>query len=82
MTPNRRTFLTQLSLSAAGLGLVSFVPSCRTAAPMVSAVRPPRSTPEAEGLSSASILAFVEAAQAKHEMHGFVLVRHGRVVQE
>ena len=82
MTPNRRTFLKQLSLSAAGLGLVSFVPSCRTAAPMVSAVRPPRSTPEAEGLSSASILAFVEAAQAKHEMHGFVLVRHGRVVAE
>lgn len=42
----------------------------------------PRGTPEAEGVSSAGLLAFLEAAQSGHEMHSFMLVRHGRVVAE
>ena len=33
-------------------------------------------------MSSAGILAFLEAAPAKHELHSFLLVRHGRVVAE
>jgi CubicO group peptidase (beta-lactamase class C family) len=33
-------------------------------------------------VSSAGILAFVEAAEARHEMHSFMLVRHGQVVAE
>jgi len=43
----------------------------------------PRSTPEAQGISSAAILDFVEAAdQQVNAMHSFMLVRHGHVVAE
>jgi hypothetical protein len=50
---------------------------------MVAGSRLPRSTPEAEGVSAAGILAFLDAlAHSKHELHRFMLVRHGRVVAE
>ena len=43
----------------------------------------PRSTPEAEGVSSRGILDFLEAAtKSKHEFHSFMLIRHGKVVSE
>ena len=43
----------------------------------------PRSTPEAQGVSSAAILAFIEAADQQIDaMHSFMLVRHGQVVAE
>ena len=46
----------------------------------------PRSTPEAQGISSAAILAFVEAADRQsattNAIHSFMLVRHGQVVAE
>ncbi len=43
----------------------------------------PRSTPEAQGVSSAGIRAFVEATDAQVDtMHSFMLVRHGQVVAE
>jgi len=46
----------------------------------------PRSTPEAQGISSAAILDFVEAADQQsdttHAIQSFVLVRHGHVVAE
>ena len=43
----------------------------------------PRSTPEAQGVSSAGIRAFVEAADRQViAMHSFMLVRHGKVVAE
>jgi CubicO group peptidase (beta-lactamase class C family) len=43
----------------------------------------PRSSPERQGISSAAVLAFVEAADKEiDQMHGFVLVRHGHVVAE
>ena len=43
----------------------------------------PRSTPEAQGISSAAILDLVGAAeQSTPEMHSFMLVRHGHVVAE
>lgn len=43
----------------------------------------PRSTPEAQGISSAEIQAFLEAADKQiHTMHSFMLVRHGKVVAE
>ncbi len=43
----------------------------------------PRSTPEAQGVSSAQIREFVETAD-KHvnSMHSFMLVRHGHVIAE
>jgi len=42
----------------------------------------PRSSPEAQGVSSAAILAFIEAADQIDAMHSFMLVRHGHVVAE
>ena len=43
----------------------------------------PRSSPEAQGISSAGIRAFVEAAdQQVNTLHSFMLVRHGHVVAE
>ncbi len=43
----------------------------------------PRSTPEAQGISSSAILGFVESADRElPDMHSFMLVRHGHVVAE
>jgi len=43
----------------------------------------PRSTPEAEGVSSKAIEGFINAAaKSKTEFHSFMLVRHGKVIAE
>jgi CubicO group peptidase (beta-lactamase class C family) len=43
----------------------------------------PRSSPEAQGISSAAILTFVDEADKKIDhLHSFMLVRHGHVVAE
>jgi CubicO group peptidase (beta-lactamase class C family) len=43
----------------------------------------PRSAPEAQGISSSAILAFVEAAEQHiRDLHSFMLLRHGQVVAE
>jgi CubicO group peptidase (beta-lactamase class C family) len=43
----------------------------------------PRSSPERQGVSSSSLLAFVEAADQEIDaMHSFILVRHGQVIAE
>ncbi|NQV28554.1 MAG: serine hydrolase, partial [Rhodopirellula sp.] len=45
--------------------------------------RLPRATPESQGVSSAAIRAFVEAADEQvKSMHSFMLVRHGKVIAE
>jgi CubicO group peptidase (beta-lactamase class C family) len=42
-----------------------------------------RSAPEREGVSSAAIEGFLDAvAQSKHELHSFMLLRHGKVIAE
>jgi CubicO group peptidase (beta-lactamase class C family) len=43
----------------------------------------PRSTPEAEGVSSEAILQFIDAADKEvNEIHSFMLLRHGKVIAE
>ncbi|HMI05062.1 MAG TPA: serine hydrolase domain-containing protein, partial [Pedobacter sp.] len=44
----------------------------------------PQSTPEAQDVSSAGIIAFLDAAAklSKLELHDFVILRHGKVVAE
>lgn len=43
----------------------------------------PRSTPEAEGVSSQNIINFLDAAaKSNHEFHSIMIVRHGKVVAE
>lgn len=43
----------------------------------------PRSSPERQGIDSAAILQFVEALESQiHDIHSFMLLRHGSVVAE
>lgn len=42
----------------------------------------PRSTPEAQGISSRAVDDYVEAADKINTMHSFMLVRHGQVIAE
>ena len=46
----------------------------------------PRSTPEAEGLSSEAIIKFIDAIESARdrsiEVHSFMIVRHGKVLAE
>jgi CubicO group peptidase (beta-lactamase class C family) len=43
----------------------------------------PRSTPEAQGVSSKGISDFLDAVKnSKHEFHSFMFVRHGKVIAE
>ena len=43
----------------------------------------PRCTPELQGIASAALLGFVEEIEKKiHELHSFMLLRHGAVVAE
>jgi CubicO group peptidase (beta-lactamase class C family) len=80
MTPDRRLFLKQLGFGMGGIALLSSTSPDAWAA---EAAGLPRSTPEAEGLSSAAIQAFLDAlAPAKIELHSFVLARHGKVIAE
>jgi CubicO group peptidase (beta-lactamase class C family) len=60
--------------------LVAFV---ATGLPAFAATPLPRSSPEAQGVSSTNIREFIEAAnQQVDTMHSFMLVRHGKVVAE
>jgi CubicO group peptidase (beta-lactamase class C family) len=61
----------------------SVIPLVALAASPCAAADLPRSAPEAQGVSSAGVLAFVEAADRQIDsLHSFMLVRHGRVVAE
>lgn len=43
----------------------------------------PRSTPEAQGVSSQNIIQFLDAASSSnHEFHSIMIVRHGKVIAE
>lgn len=42
----------------------------------------PRSTPEAQGVSSTAVLAFVDALDRIDALHGVIVVRHGQVIAE
>lgn len=74
MKPNRRLFLKQL-------GLASLAPWAH--GEMQGAAGLARSAPGAEGVSAAGILDFLDAMErTKHELHSFMMLRHGKVVAE
>ena len=55
--------------------------SCKNETPVTASL--PRSTPEAEGVSSEAIITFLDsAATSRHEFHSFMFLRHGRVIAE
>ena len=69
-------------MTAAALGVAPSLPrsfSAESAAPL----HLPRSTPEEQGVSSAGLLAFLEAvAKSEYEFHSFMMARHGQVIAE
>ena len=82
MTSDRRIFLKQLGLGAVGLSVAASFPESLAAQPAMGQ-QLPRSTPEAQGVSSAELLNFLEAVgKSQHEFHSFMLVRHGQVIAE
>ena len=81
--PNRRAFVRDAGLIIAGLGLLpsltSYALSSRPGKPFVL----PRSTPEAQGISSAGISKFIQAIKdSGQEFHSLMILRHGHVVAE
>jgi len=81
MNLNRRSFLRRVGGAAAGLGAASWTAGCAGLGRGAAAAGLPHSTPEAEGVSSAGLLAFLDAAQqGGYELHGLMVLRHGRVV--
>lgn len=67
------------SLFPAALAAALFLAHVRIAP----AVQPlPRSTPEAQGVSSQSVCDFVEAVDKLNTLHSFMIVRHGHVIAE
>ena len=80
MISSRRIFLQRLGLGAGGLFLLS--PQLQQAL-AAEGHWLARSTPEAEGVASSGLVAFLDAvAKSKHEMHSIMVVRHGRVIAE
>jgi hypothetical protein len=79
MNTCRRDFLKQVGFGV-GAGLVCGFPPVLEARQSKSL---PRSTPEDQGVSSDSILAFLDAvAASKHEFHSLMVLRHGHVIAE
>lgn len=61
--------------------LLISVSSCSTDNPIMTSL--PRSTPEAEGVSSEGIITFLDSASvSRHEFHSFMFLRHGKVIAE
>jgi CubicO group peptidase (beta-lactamase class C family) len=78
----RRAFIKNLGLTATALGAMPSFPVRLLGAASAQQFLP-RSTPEEQGVSSAGILEFLKVlADAKLELHSFMLVRHGHVISE
>jgi CubicO group peptidase (beta-lactamase class C family) len=78
-----RPVLLLVSLLCAGAitGAAAPAPSAQSAPARSSAL--PRSAPEAQGISSAAILQFLEEAEQKLDvLHSVMILRHGKVVAE
>jgi CubicO group peptidase (beta-lactamase class C family) len=63
--------------------LMAGLAACGASAAPADEAALPRSSPEAQGIDSAAILRFLDAAEAKIDaLHGVVIVRHGHVVAQ
>ena len=81
MPIRRRQFLQQMTLSTAAIGLAQLIPT--SALGEITKYSLPRGIPEAEGLSSSSILSFIESVEQKSlGLHSLMIIRHGKVVAE
>lgn len=76
----RREFLKQIGSATAGFFLLPALSLARAPANVLSL---PRSTPEAQGISSGLILGFLDAIKASgQEFHSIMVIRHGHVIAE
>lgn len=65
------------------LGLISCCLSTLALAAEDPSLRLPRSTPEAQGVSSTALLRFIDEVEAKIDaLHSVMIVRHGQVIAE
>src|SRR4051812_3560732 len=82
MPTARRKFIKQLCIGATGVGLGPLLPT-DIFANVKNNAGLPRSTPEAEGILSESILAFIRSVEKSNlGLHSIMVVRHGKVVAE
>ncbi len=74
MHTSRRHFITQLTLGTL---------AARTFADPPSRALPRATSPESAGVASSGIIDFLDAMEAtKHELHSFMMLRHGSVIAE
>lgn len=62
--------------------LAGVLPATTPSVPAVVDMPLPRSTPEAQGISSQAVSGFVEALDKIHSIHSFMILRHGQVIGE
>ncbi len=73
--------ISRLFSSIAVLAFFTALTGCKNEAPVTSSL--PRSTPEAEGVSSGGLLTFLDSASvSRHEFHSIMVLRHGKVIAE
>lgn len=83
MTSTRRTFIRQVGFTAVSAGLLSSLSADLYADIPFASGELPRSTPEAEGVSSIALDAFFDAIEkSKIEFHSVMVLRHGKVISE
>ena len=81
MLTDRRKFLQQICLGTAGISLAPYIPKEFIDYKNVTAFS--RSLPESEGISSESILSFIDTVEKnKLGLHSLMVIRHGKVVAE
>jgi CubicO group peptidase (beta-lactamase class C family) len=79
---HRREFIKQLGFSTAGIAFIAALPKSLEAFPYAASALA-RSVPEAEGVSSAGLLSFLDAIEkSKIEFHSVMVLRHGKVIAE
>ncbi|HEV2328626.1 MAG TPA: serine hydrolase [Verrucomicrobiae bacterium] len=74
------TKATTLAVAIAQLGIATTTIAADTDDSKYAGTPLPRSTPEAQGISSEAIVQFVQAADKINTLHSFMLVRHGYVI--
>lgn len=83
MHTSRRHFIKTTGISTLGMGLLPALGSANHLFDINAASGLPRSSPEAQGISSKGIRAFLAATNASGiGWHSFMLLRHGHVVAE
>jgi len=83
MRTNRRSFIKKVGLGSLGLALVDTLAYSNVYLEIDNKHKLPRSTPEAQGVSSSGINAFLdEIAKSNVDFHSIMVLRRGHVIAE